>query len=105
MIANYMQEQRKKIGVELRPSLHQRLYADAVGRGMKLWEAMDAAVEQYLGDKPEPECGPVVPRKYRDYPKKLAEVLASGDQMAIQAVVANIDFFRDRLRPAGEKRH
>lgn len=54
---------------------------------------------------PEPGDWTDIPPSLQHYLKKLAEILASGDTMAIDAVIRNIDFFRDRLRPAGRKDH
>lgn len=54
---------------------------------------------------------PAQPRPHADVPpamrstmEKLARVLSSGDEKAIEAVIANIDLFVDRLRPAARLR-
>ncbi|MBZ5626112.1 MAG: helix-turn-helix domain-containing protein [Acidobacteriia bacterium] len=60
-----------------------------------------------LGESVASPSAPVddaeIPPTLQHYLQMLAEILASGDAMAIDAVTRNIDFFRDRLRPAGHK--
>jgi hypothetical protein len=82
-----------------------RMDPDEYKRIEKLWERagfttlQDAGLHAY---RTAFEVGPDsadVPARYRPYLKKLAEVLASGDSAAISAVVKNIDFFHDRMRP------
>lgn len=46
-----------------------------------------------------------LPARYRPYLKKLVEILSSGDDLAIKAVVSNLEVFHDRLRPAVRKGH
>lgn len=45
-----MEEQRKKIGMSVLPSLHDRLDDAARERRIHLWQAHQQALEQYLGD-------------------------------------------------------
>ncbi len=98
-----MEYKRKKFGIEMRTDLHARLYALAVSRGMKLYQATQEAVEAYLGITAL-EPANEIPRKLQPYMDKLAKILASGDTQAIDAVTANVDLFLDRLRPADRKR-
>jgi hypothetical protein len=98
-----MEANRKKFGIELRDDLHTRLHANAVGRGLKLWQAFQQAVEAYLGVV-EHEPSSDVPPKLRPYLGKFAKVLASGDETAIEATTKQLDFFLDRLRPGDRKK-
>ena len=71
---------------------------------MKLKPAVIAAIQEWIkgaesappAHAPEPirEPPPAAPQQ-----RKLAEILASGDQAVIAAVTQNIDVFYDRLRP------
>ncbi len=44
----------------------------------------------------------VVPPHLRREVAKFIKIMTSGDVTAIKAVVANVDFFLDRLRPAND---
>ena len=97
-----MKTTRKKFGIEMSPELHKRLRALANDREIKLYEATEEAIEAYVGAKSlEPACE--VPRRLQGYLSKLSKILASGDELAIDAVTKNVDLFLDRLRPGGRK--
>ncbi len=42
-----------------------------------------------------------VPKRYEEEVEKFIKILQSGDVTAIKAVIANVNFFLDRLRPQG----
>ncbi len=42
-----------------------------------------------------------VPKRYQREVEKFIRIMQSGDVRAIKAVIANVDFFLDRLRPEG----
>lgn len=96
-------EELEPITIRMKPSLKQQLHALAVERRMKLYQVAQEAIEAYLGltEGGGPELK--VPPQYRPCMKKVAEILSSGDELAIKAVVSNVEVFHDRLRPAARK--
>lgn len=91
-IGNLMEEFRKKFGMELLPSLRKRLKQRAIENDRALYEVHEEAIRNWLGDGQETVVK-------SPYVAKLEKILDSGDQLAIDGVTANIDFFWDRLRP------
>ncbi len=91
-----MKIKRKKIGMEMRPDLHSRMHQKAVGDGLKLYEAMEKAIEKYLGINGDPVR--VVPRKYQHYMDKLAKILTSEDWAIIDVITSSLELLHDRLR-------
>ncbi len=45
-----------------------------------------------------------VPRRYQKEVEKFIKIMQSGDVSAIKAVIANVEFFLDRLRPVSSDR-
>lgn len=100
-------EKRMKIGVQMTAALHRDLAADAKRRGMKLYEAIEQAIELYLGrSKPGVDPRYRIPSDILPYLDTLAGLLASGEADIISGVTQNLDLF-EQLRAAREahKRH
>lgn len=84
-----MEEKRKKIGMDIKPSLHQALVDIANRRRVRLWQVTQECVEGYLGR-------PVMP--CRGYPDDtvplhdtLAEILRHGPDRLRVLVKAALD--------------
>jgi len=104
-----MEEKRKKIGTELKPSLWDRMAEVALRRHIHLWQAHQEALERYLGSSapaglrsvPDPS-----PRPHADMHDTLDRILDSGHEVAIKAITENLRAF-DRLisvdQPPGKK--
>lgn len=80
------------------PSLHKRLRVDAANRGMKFYEALQSAVEGYLSNGTvRPDYA--VPKALRPYIEVLIQILASDDEIAINAATTVLDALRRRKAP------
>lgn len=95
------------LNVEIPDGLKKDLARACIDRNTKLKPAVTAAIQAWLkaSGLPKPESPmedteDAAPAS-RNSPceRKLAKILASGDQAVIDAVTQNIDVLYDRLRP------
>jgi hypothetical protein len=75
-----------------------RSFQIAVKQALELWLAQDAGAAP-AGAVAPPAGGPET-----EWHRKLSEILASGDEAAIEAVKAQLTLIHTRLRPPGRKR-
>jgi hypothetical protein len=71
----------------------------AVEEALQIWLAQDAGAARPPVPSPPPAGGPET-----EWHRKLSEILASGDEAAIEAVKAQLTLIHTRLRPPGRKR-
>ena len=75
-----------------------RSFQAAVEQALRLWLAQDPGAVR--PPAPAPSAG----GPETEWHRKLSEILASGDEAAIEAVKAQLTLIHTRLRPPGRKR-
>lgn len=91
-----MEEQRKKFGMELLPSLHKQLKQVALGRDIPLWQATQEAVRLYVEPKSAPSQ--MFPVENAPWHEKLEFVLKSGDPKDLTGIQRNLDWAANDIK-------
>ena len=103
-ISKAMEEQRKKFGMELLPSLHKKLKATALNKDIPLWAATQEAVEHYLA----PNHIKAPSEKYKGAHDLLQFILDNGTEDDIDWITGNLKNFGEAIRarkPVAKQKH
>lgn len=92
-----MEEQRKKTGIELLPSLKKQMKQRANDLGVPLWAVLQEAIQQYLDVPPPPDSLQHLSPRDQAIHRRLQAVLDHSDPRAVEWIDGNLKMFVEAL--------